>query len=119
LISELPEGFDGAAGLPGTGLDWPVVAPGEFPAGAAPGEPPPLGDAPPDMPAPPPAEPAPPAPPACASASELESASAPANANVASFMVVSLVVERDQPGETTDVPALICEAGFVKLARFR
>jgi hypothetical protein len=86
LTSVLPEGLAVAAlGLPiAPGLDWPVVAPGGLPTGAMP----PLGDGLPDTPPDiPPALPAaPPAPPACAIAIELESASAPANAIVASFM---------------------------------
>jgi hypothetical protein len=83
LTSVLPEGLVVAAlGLPiAPGLDWPVVAPGEVI--------PPLGDGlpdtPPDVPPVPAAPPETP-PPACASAIELESASAPANAIVASFM---------------------------------
>jgi hypothetical protein len=84
LISELPEGFAGIFGLPiAPGLDWPVVPPVGLPVE----EPliPPDGDGLPDTPPAPPAPP-PAAPPACASASELESASAPANAIVASFM---------------------------------
>jgi hypothetical protein len=89
LTSVLPEGLAVAApGLPiAPGLDWPVVAPV---AGAMP----PLGDeTPPDVPPVPAAPPEAP-PPACSSAIELESASAPANAIVASFMGRSLAVAR-------------------------
>lgn len=69
-------------GLPiAPGFDCPVVVPGGFPAGTV-DEPAVL----PDVPAPA----LPPAPPACASAIELESASAPANTIVASFMGCSL-----------------------------
>jgi hypothetical protein len=68
-------------GLPiAPGLDWPVVVPGGFPAGTV-DEPAALPDV--RAPALPPT---PPAPPACASAIELESASAPANTIVASFI---------------------------------
>jgi hypothetical protein len=110
LISELPEGLVEVPPGPVVVVPAPpipVVAPGALaPPGARPVEEPlmpPLEDAPPDVP---------PAPPACANASELESASAPANANVANFMVVSLAVESDrQPREMADVPALVCEAG--------
>jgi hypothetical protein len=97
LISELPEGFDGIPGPPVTGLDWPVVAPGGLPVGAVLVEPPGVDPLIPEEPLIPPLEDAPaappPAPPACASAIELESANAPANAIVASLIVVSLVVE--------------------------
>ena len=67
LISELPEGFDGAPGPPVTALDWPVVVPGVLPAGPPGVEPlmpeepliPLPEDAPPDIPpTPPPAPPA-------------------------------------------------------------
>ena len=88
LTNVLPDGFAVAApGLPiAPGFDWPVVAPV---VGAAP----PLGDGLPDMPPDvPPALPAPPAPPACATANELESASAPANAIVANFMGFPLLL---------------------------
>jgi hypothetical protein len=49
---------------------------------------------------PPAAEPGAPAPPVCASANVLESASAPANAIVMSFMIVSLVDDQDKSPET-------------------
>jgi len=92
LTSVLPEGLAVAApGLPiAPGLDWPVVAPV---AGAVPPLRDGLPDTPPDVPPVPAAPPEAP-PPACASAIELESASAPANAIVASFMVLSLAVAR-------------------------
>ena len=89
------------------GLAWPVVAPGGLPAGAMP----PLGDGLPDTPPDiPPALPAalPPAPAAWAIAIELESANAPANAIVASFMgCFPLLLSGDNPRGVTDVPSLL------------
>jgi hypothetical protein len=86
LISELPEGFMFVPGPPfGRGLDWPVVVPGAFPAGGTLPTDEPAEDAPLDTPLDvPPGLPA--ALPDCASAIELESAIAPANAIVANFM---------------------------------
>jgi hypothetical protein len=90
LIRELPEGLVEVPPGPVVVVPAPpipVVALGALaPPALLPDEEPlipPAEEAPPALP---------PAPPACANASELESASAPANANVASFMVVSLAV---------------------------
>jgi len=108
-------------GLPiAPGLTWPVVDPGGLAPWTELDNPDalpvefdspdtlPVEEAPPDMPADPPAVPR--APPACASAIELESASAPAITIVASRMIVSLVVELNrQPSETIDVPATVRE----------
>jgi hypothetical protein len=110
LINALPEGFAGMFGLPiAPGLAWPVVDPGGLPwtefdnPDALPVE----FDNPDALPVEfdnPAALPLEDVPPACAI--EAESASAPANAIVASFMVVSLVVELNrQPRGMTDVPA--------------
>jgi hypothetical protein len=88
LTSVLPEGLAVAAfGLPiAPGLDWPVVVPGGFPAGGTPPADEPAVLAPPDVPAPA-LPPAPPAPAVCASAIELESASALTSAIVANFFI--------------------------------
>jgi hypothetical protein len=127
LINALPEGLPGMFGLPiAPGLTWPVVDPGGLAPWTELDNPDalpvefdspdtlPVEEAPPDMPADPPAVPR--APPACASAIELESASAPAITIVASRMIVSLVVELNrQPSETIDVPATVRE--FSRLRR--
>jgi hypothetical protein len=61
----------------------------------------------------------------CASAKVLESASAPANAIVVSFMVVSLVMTGRKPRQTTDVPcrhedvSIAPVAGLIANQRFR
>jgi hypothetical protein len=88
LTSVLPEGLAVAAfGLPiAPGLDWPVVVPGGFPAGGTPPADDPAVLAPPDVPVPA-LPPAPPAPAVCASAIELESASALTSAIVANFFI--------------------------------
>jgi hypothetical protein len=110
LISELPEGLVEVPPGPVVPAPIPVVVPGVLP-GAARVEPPGVEPLMPDEPLMPPLEDAPlDVPPACASAIELESASAPANANVASFIVVSLLVDSTrQPGEMADVPARVRE----------
>jgi hypothetical protein len=81
----------------------PVVEPGGFPIER------PFMDDPGVVPVvaePPVVEPPPAVPPLlCASANVLESASAPANAIVMSFMVVSLVDDLGKPAQATDVPS--------------
>jgi hypothetical protein len=92
--SVLPDGFVAVLDVllvPGA---WPTVEPGAFPFTDEPVAPPVAAE-------PPVLEPAPDVPPLlCASANVLESASAPANAIVMSFMVASLV--GDQGKTSTD-----------------
>jgi len=93
LISELPDGLVGVVGvdIPVPGLACPVVEPGGLPDA---GTPPAVPVA--DVPAPA----VPPGPAACANVIELPSASAPANAIVASFMSRSSFITMGQPAKS-------------------